>query len=171
MEKNTNFKDELASLKLLVFDVDGVFTDGSILLLENGDQVRTFNIKDGFMVQQAIKKGLHLAVITGARSQAVKGRLEYLGIKDIYLGVQDKLDAYNELLAIHHYAQSEVLFMGDDMPDYDIMKRTGIPVCPADAVPEIREISRYISPFSGGKGCVRDIVGQVLRAKQLITHT
>ena len=110
-------------------------------------------------------------MITGARSQAVKGRLEYLGIKDIYLGVQDKLDAYNELLAIHHYAQSEVLFMGDDMPDYDIMRRTGIPVCPADAVPEIREISRYISPYSGGKGCVRDIIGQVLRAKQLITHT
>jgi 3-deoxy-D-manno-octulosonate 8-phosphate phosphatase (KDO 8-P phosphatase) len=94
--------------------------------------------------------------------------LEYLGIKDIYLGIQDKLDAYNELLSIHNLTHGEVLYMGDDMPDYDIMKRVGIPVCPNDAVPAIRELSRYISPFEGGKGCVRDIVEQVLRAKKLL---
>ena len=168
MEQAKHAKDQFAQIKLMIFDVDGVFTDGSILLMENGDQLRTFNIKDGYMVQQAAKKGLHLAVITGCRSEAVKKRLEYLGIRDIYMGIQDKLDTYNELLSIHNLTHGEVLYMGDDMPDYDIMKRVGIPVCPNDAVPAIRELSRYISSFEGGKGCVRDIVEQVLRAKKLL---
>jgi 3-deoxy-D-manno-octulosonate 8-phosphate phosphatase (KDO 8-P phosphatase) len=162
-----NFKQKLNRVKLLMFDVDGVFTDGSLILLENGDQVRSFNIKDGFAVQLAIKAGVKIAVITGARSEAVKKRLNYLGIEDLYLGVHDKIEKYEDYKHSYGYTDDEILYMGDDLPDYEIMKRVGVPVCPSDAVHEIQNLSIYVSHQAGGKGCVRDIIEQYMRLKGL----
>ena len=162
-----NFKQKLNRVKLLMFDVDGVFTDGTLILLENGDQVRSFNIKDGFAVQLAIKAGVKIAVITGARSEAVKKRLNYLGIEDVYLGVHDKIEKYEDYKHSYGYQDEEILYMGDDLPDYDIMKRVGVPVCPGDAVHEIQNLSIYVSHHGGGKGCVRDVIEQYMRLKGL----
>lgn len=162
-----NFKQKLNRVKLLMFDVDGVFTDGTLILLENGDQVRSFNIKDGFAVQLAIKAGVKIAVITGARSEAVKKRLNYLGIEDVYLGVHDKIEKYDDYKHSYGYSDDEILYMGDDLPDYDIMKRVGVPVCPADAAHEIQNLSIYVSHYAGGKGCVRDVIEQYMRLKNL----
>ena len=162
-----NFKQKLNHVKVLIFDVDGVFTDGSILLQENGDQLRTFNIKDGYAVQLATKAGVNIAVITGARSNAVKERLNYLGVTDVYLGIHNKLEKYNQFKADHNYTDAEILYMGDDLPDFEIMKLAGVPVCPSDAVHEIQNLSIYVSHSAGGRGCVRDVVEQYLRLKGL----
>jgi 3-deoxy-D-manno-octulosonate 8-phosphate phosphatase (KDO 8-P phosphatase) len=160
-----NFKQKLNNVKVLMFDVDGVFTDGSITLMENGDQIRTFNIKDGYAVQLAIKAGVKIAVITGARSNAVKQRLNYLGIEDVYLGIHDKLEKYEDYKASFGYTDGDILYMGDDLPDYEIMKRVTVPVCPSDAVHEIQNLSIYVSHIAGGKGCVRDVIEQYMRLK------
>ena len=162
-----NFKQKLNKIKVLMFDVDGVFTDGSLLLMENGDQLRTFNIKDGYAVQLAVKAGIKVAVITGARSNAVKQRLNYLGIEDVYLGIHDKLEKYEDYKASYGYTDEDILYMGDDLPDYEIMKRAYVSVCPSDAVHEIQNLSIYVSHIAGGKGCVRDIIEQYLRLKGL----
>ena len=138
-----NFKESLKNIKALLLDVDGVLTDGSITLMENGDMVRTMNIKDGYAIQQAVKKGLLIGVITGARSEAVKTRLKYLGVQDVYIGAFDKLDVYKQYKEIYNLNDNEIIYMGDDLPDYEIMQRVGLPVCPADAVPEIRNLSCF----------------------------
>jgi 3-deoxy-D-manno-octulosonate 8-phosphate phosphatase (KDO 8-P phosphatase) len=160
-----NFKHKLNKVKVLMFDVDGVFTDGSVTLMENGDQIRTFNIKDGYAVQLAVKAGIKVAVITGARSNAVKMRLNYLGVEDVYLGIHDKLDKYEDYKASYGYTDEDFLYMGDDLPDYEIMKKVGVAVCPADAVHEIQDLSIYVSHHNGGKGCVRDVIEQYMRLK------
>jgi 3-deoxy-D-manno-octulosonate 8-phosphate phosphatase (KDO 8-P phosphatase) len=165
-----NFKQKLKKIKVLMFDVDGVFTDGSITLMENGDQIRTFNIKDGYAVQLAIKAGVKIVVITGARSNAVKDRLNYLGIQDVYLGIQNKISKYEDYKLSYGYSDADILYMGDDMPDYEIMKKVAVPVCPADAVSDIQNISIYVSLLAGGKGCVRDIVEQYMRVNDLWKH-
>ncbi len=162
-----NFKQKLNKVKVLIFDVDGVFTDGSLILMENGDQLRTFNIKDGYAVQLAIKAGVKIAVITGARSNAVKERLNYLGVQDVFLGVHNKIEKLEEFKKQNGYTNEEVLYMGDDLPDYDIMKIINVPVCPADAVHEIQKLSIYVSHFAGGKGCVRDVIEQYMRLKSI----
>jgi 3-deoxy-D-manno-octulosonate 8-phosphate phosphatase (KDO 8-P phosphatase) len=162
-----NFKEKLPNVKIMIFDVDGVFTDGSLTLLENGEQVRTFNIKDGYAIQQAVKSGLQVAVITGARSMAVKDRLNYLGVSQVYLGAHNKIECYEELKYMHNFNDSEALYMGDDIPDLEIMKKVGLPTAPKDAVIEILNEAIYVSHYAGGKGCVRDIVEQVLRSKNL----
>ena len=163
MQEEKNFKQLLKQVKALVFDVDGVLTDSSIILLYNGELVRTMNMRDSIAMRLAVKNGYHLCIITGGNSQAVKQRLNRLGISDIYLKTENKLEALKEFVALYDLELSEVLYMGDDLVDYEVMSRVGVPVCPKDAVNEIKNISAYISPIKGGKGCVRDVIEQVMK--------
>jgi 3-deoxy-D-manno-octulosonate 8-phosphate phosphatase (KDO 8-P phosphatase) len=163
----TNFKQKLADVNTFIFDVDGVFTNGSLIIMPNGDQVRTMNIKDGYAVQLAIKKGFKIAIISGGKSEGVIKRFQGLGLTDIYMGVHRKTDAFEEYTHLYDINPEHILYMGDDLPDYEVMKKVGIPTCPADAAHEIREISSYISNKKGGEGCVRDIIEQVLKLKGL----
>jgi 3-deoxy-D-manno-octulosonate 8-phosphate phosphatase (KDO 8-P phosphatase) len=149
-------------IKTFVFDVDGVLSSGILLLFEN-ETVRTTNIKDGFGLQLAIKKGYRVLIISGGQSRAVKQRFEGLGIKDIFLGVHDKKEILTEYVQQHQLKWEEVLFMGDDIPDYRVMQLVGLPCCPADAVNEIKQMARYISPLNGGDGCGRDVIEKVLK--------
>jgi 3-deoxy-D-manno-octulosonate 8-phosphate phosphatase (KDO 8-P phosphatase) len=158
-----NFKTKLTSVKAFIFDVDGVLTDGSVTLMPDGEQVRVMNIKDGYALQLAIKKGYKIAIISGGRSEMVRKRLNGLGIADVYLGIESKIDTYKEFLEIHELTAEEVLYMGDDIPDYEVMKRVGIPTCPNDSAQEIKDISIYISHQKGGKGAVRDVIEQVMK--------
>jgi len=160
-----NYKELLKNITTLIFDYDGVFTEGKVLLLENGDQLRTANVKDGYALQLAIKKGYRLAVISGGTSKSIKVRLEKLGMNDVFIRVEHKIQVFNEYLEKNKLSHNEVLFMGDDIPDYQIMKEVGVAVCPADAAEEIKSISHYISHFKGGDGCVRDILEQVMKVQ------
>jgi 3-deoxy-D-manno-octulosonate 8-phosphate phosphatase (KDO 8-P phosphatase) len=160
-----NFKTKLTRVKAFIFDVDGVLTDGSVTLLSDGEQVRTMNIKDGYALQLAIKKGYKVAIISGGKSEMVKKRLDGLGVLDVYMGVYLKKDAYEEFINVYDINPDEILYMGDDIPDYEVMKCIGIPTCPLDAAQEIKDISIYISDKKGGKGAVRDVVEQVLKVQ------
>jgi 3-deoxy-D-manno-octulosonate 8-phosphate phosphatase (KDO 8-P phosphatase) len=146
-----------------VFDVDGVLTDGTVQLLPNGEQSRKMSIRDGYALQLAIKKGYRIAIISGGRSESVVSRLQGLGIKDIYTGITDKQEKLQDYVFEHDLRWEEVIFMGDDIPDYRAMQLVGLPVCPADAAPEIKSICRYVSPINGGMGCVREIIEKVLK--------
>jgi 3-deoxy-D-manno-octulosonate 8-phosphate phosphatase (KDO 8-P phosphatase) len=157
-----NVLEKFKSVKTFVFDVDGVLTDGSVLVL-NGELARTMNIKDGYALQLAVKKGYHVVIISGGTSDAVKERLDKLGIKDCYLKVENKKEKLEQYIANRKLNFDEVLFMGDDIPDYVSMQLAGLPCCPADAAPEIKQISLYISPLEGGKGCARDVIEKVLK--------
>ncbi len=156
---------DLTRIRALAFDVDGVLSTNNVVLLEGGQPCRTANIKDGYALQLAVKRGLPIAIITGGRSQAVKVRYEGLGITDVFLGTAVKIQKFEEWTASLHVKPEEVLYMGDDIPDYEVMQRCGCPCCPADAAAEIRQIATYVSPLNGGCGCVRDVVEQVLRAQ------
>ena len=158
---------DLTKIKALAFDVDGVLSAETIVLHPNGEPMRTVNIKDGYALQLAVKMGLHVAIITGGMTEAVRERYEGLGIPDVYLGCSVKIKTYEDFLNKYGLKDEEVLYMGDDIPDYEIMKRCGCPCAPSDAAPEIKELSVYISHHKGGHGCGRDIVEQVLRAKGL----
>lgn len=146
-----------------VFDVDGVLTDGSVLLLDDGQMARQMNIKDGYALQLAIKQGYRVVVISGGDSPAVKTRLEKLGVKDIFTQINDKKDKLLQYAMQYGLKWEELLFMGDDIPDLKAMQLAGLACCPADAVPEIKQISTYISPFDGGRGCARDVIEKVLK--------
>ncbi|WP_026899118.1 KdsC family phosphatase [Daejeonella oryzae] len=150
-------------IKAFVFDVDGVLTDGIVHVTESGEQLRQFNIKDGYALQLAIKRGFKIAVISGGHSQGVKIRLNGLGIDEVFLGADSKTEIYSEFLSKNSLSAEQVMYMGDDIPDLPPMQMAGIPVCPADAVSEIKEISLYISHRDGGKGCVRDVIEKVLK--------
>ena len=153
------FKD----IKLFVLDVDGVLTDGSLILLENGEMARKMNIKDGYALQLAVKKGYDILIISGGSSEGVKIRLNKLGIKEIYLAVTNKSELLQEYVKTKNLSRSNVLYMGDDIPDVLPMQLAGLACCPADAVPEVRSIAHYISPITGGCGCVRDVIEKVLK--------
>ena len=146
-----------------VFDVDGVLTDGTVQLLPNGDQSRRMNIKDGYALQLAVKKGYRVVIISGGKSESVVSRLQGLGIKDIYTGILDKQEKLQDYAFENDLKWEEILFMGDDIPDYRAMQLVGLPVCPADAAPEIKSICRYVSPINGGFGCVREVIEKVLK--------
>ena len=156
---------DLTKIKALFFDVDGVLSSETIFLHPNGEPMRTVNIKDGYALQLAVKCGLHVAIITGGNTQAVRIRYEGLGIKDVCLGAAIKTKQYNELMEKYQLKPEEVLYMGDDIPDYEVLKLVGLPCCPADAAPEIKEVCKYISHKNGGYGCGRDVVEQVLKAQ------
>lgn len=160
-----NFKSRLTRIKAFIFDVDGVLTDGSVTLMPDGEQVRVMNIKDGYALQLAVKKGYKVVIISGGRSEMVRKRLNGLGITDIYLGAHTKIEQYTELMELYALSPDEVLYMGDDIPDYEVMKQVGVPTCPKDSAPEIRNICIYVSDKRGGKGAVRDVIEQVLKVQ------
>lgn len=155
--------EKFKTIRTFALDVDGVLTDGSIQVFDSGEQVRRMNTKDGYALQLAVKKGYNIVVISGGSSEGVRLRLEYLGIRDIFLGVHNKKETLQQYALEHSLPENEILFMGDDIPDYAAMKLAGLACAPADAAPEIRHIATYISSFAGGHGCVRDVIEKVLK--------
>ena len=151
-------------IKAFAFDVDGVFTDGKVYLFPD-DFVRSMNIKDGYAVQYCIKKGYPLAIISGGKSEQIKDRFKKLGVTDIYLGSANKLDLYEDFRVKYGLENKDILYMGDDIPDFVIMEKVGMPACPKDACEEIINTSKYISFAKGGEGCVRDVIEQVLKVQ------
>lgn len=158
-----NYKADLTHIRAFVFDFDGVMTDGSVWTYGDKETVRCGNVKDGYAIQYAVKKGYIIALISGANSQSIVNRMEALGVTQIHTGCPNKMDVYRQFLADNNLKEEDVVCMGDDIPDYEIMSHCGVAACPADAAEEIKQISNYISIFSGGHGCVRDIIEQVLR--------
>lgn len=163
MEKS--YKEFLAEITTFIFDVDGVLTDGSIQITTTGELLRTMDIKDGYAMKYAREHGYTICVISGGNNEGVRHRLRGLGITDIYLGCPDKVEQMDEFLDIYDIKPNEVLYMGDDLPDFYAMQKAGLPCCPQDAVAEIKDISKYISHRKGGKGCVRDVIEQVLKVQ------
>lgn len=160
-----NQLEKFGEVDTLLFDVDGVMTDSSLHVLENGQLLRKMHTRDGYALKAAVRAGLRVCIITGGKSEGVKIRLQNLGVTDIYLGVHDKLETYEEYIDIYELDEGKILYMGDDLPDLAVMRRVGFPVCPADAAPEIRKISQYISSEKGGHGCVRDVIERVLKLR------
>ncbi len=158
-----NFKEKLRAVQTFIFDVDGVLTDGHLLVMPDGEFLRTMNIKDGYAMQLAIKKGYRMCVISGGHSKGVPIRLERLGIQDVYMGVPDKISVFNSIISKYNIDPATILYMGDDLPDLKVMQLCGVPCCPGDAVTEIKSLSCYISHKNGGEGCVRDVIEQVMR--------
>ncbi len=163
MEKN--YKELLPSITTMVFDVDGVLTNNEVLLLGNGEMARTMSIRDGFALKYGVDQGLNIAVITGARQEPVRDRLKALGVVDVYMGVEDKVSVFREYTHKRDISPEHVLYMGDDIPDLDVMDVVGVSACPNDSVEEVKGISKYVSHKDGGKGCVRDIVQQTLKVQ------
>lgn len=162
-----NYKELLTHIKAFVFDYDGTLTDGTVILLDEGEPLRTANVRDGYALQLAVKKGFHLAIISGGRSKSMINRFKMLNVQDVYLGVEHKVDTLKAFMAKYDLKPSEVLYMGDDIPDFHAMKYCGVATCPADAAEEIRSVSHYISHLKGGEGCARDIIEQVLKLQGL----
>ncbi len=160
-----NVLAEFKKVTTFIFDIDGVLTDSTVLVLENGLQARRMNIKDGLGLQMAIKNGFRVVIISGSYSEPVVQRLKKLGIEDVQMSVTNKENFVSDYIAKNNLSWEEVLYMADDLPDLALMKIVGLPCCPADAVPEILELSKYISPVNGGYGCVRDVIQKVLKVQ------
>lgn len=160
-----NYKEKLKEIKTLIFDVDGVFTDNSLYLIEGAQPMRKMSVKDGYALQLAAKNGYRIAIITGGRSESVKERFISLGLheEDIFLGSHNKMEVFQGFMKKNDLDPSHVLYMGDDIPDYEVMKIVGLSCCPQDATADIKEVSSYVSFKDGGQGCVRDILEQLLR--------
>ena len=159
------FLEKIIHIKAFILDVDGVLTDGTVLVTETGEQHRRFNIKDGYALQLAVKRGYDVVVLSGGRSKGIELRLKGLGISEIYLGLGSKVETYHDFLKRSGYFREQVLYMGDDIPDLPVIKLAGLAVCPADAVEEIKSVCDYISPKKGGEGCVRDVIEKVLKIR------
>lgn len=159
------FKEELLNVKAFVFDVDGVLSSDTSPIDPNGEPMRTANVKDGFAIRNALLNGYPVAIISGGRNENIRSRYAKLGVEHIYLSVGSKSDCLADFMSKTRVNPEEILYMGDDLPDYDIMLKTGIPTCPSDAVTEIKSISKYISDRKGGEGCVRDVIEQALKAQ------
>lgn len=160
-----SYKEYLNHITTFIFDVDGVLTDGSIMLTTDGQMLRSMNTKDGYALKTAVSKGYNVCIISGGTNEGVRERLRGLGITDIYLGAHHKTEPLDEYLDIYNIKAENVLYMGDDIPDIPPMQIIGLPTCPQDAVAEVKEASKYISHISGGKGCVRDVIEQVLKVQ------
>lgn len=156
---------DLSKIRAVVFDVDGVLSAETITLSADGEPLRTVNIKDGYAIQLAVKRGLKIAIMTGADVKSIRMRYEKLGVKDIFTGCSVKIKTYDKFLADNGLADEQVIFVGDDIPDYEVMSRCGCPCCPADACPDIKSVSLYVSHVQGGYGVGRDIIEQVLKAQ------
>jgi 3-deoxy-D-manno-octulosonate 8-phosphate phosphatase (KDO 8-P phosphatase) len=150
-------------IKTFIFDIDGVLAIDTMIVMPDGELVRSMNSKDGYALQLAIKKGYHIVIITGGNSKAVEQRMVKLGVKEVFSSVHNKQEKLKAYAAEQNLSFDEMLYMGDDIPDYVAMQLTGLPCCPADAVPEIKAICKYISPFKGGYGCGRDVIEKVLK--------
>ena len=157
-----SYKEKLIKIKNFVFDVDGVFTDGSIIVDNSGNELRVFSTRDGIAVKLATDKGYNFCVISGGKNEGVRKRLNKLGIKNVYLGVNNKMEVFKSFMNDNNLKTSETMFMGDDIPDIQILKMVGLSCCPNDAANEVREVADYISIKKGGEGCVRDIIEQIL---------
>lgn len=160
------FKD----IKVFVFDIDGVLTNGQILVLPNGVMARSMNVKDGYALQLAIKKGYKVVIISGGFSQELHERFELLGVNDVFLKVFDKVEVLTNYIKQNNLSFEQTLFMGDDLPDEAAMKLTALACCPNDAVQEIKNISAYVSPLNGGAGCVRDVIEKVMKLQNTWQH-
>lgn len=154
-----NFK----AITTFVFDMDGVLTDGSLLHISGTEWIRKTSMRDGHAIKHASTKNYRIAVLSGSTSKQVKERLHYLGIKDVFMTVPDKKEKFLKYIKKHSLKPEEVLYMGDDIPDYKCMQIAGLPCCPADAATEIKQVAKYVSPFKGGEGCVRDVIEKVLK--------
>lgn len=161
-----NILEQFKKITTFIFDVDGVMTDGCIGIVPGLEYIRTMNTKDGYVLQFAVKKGYRVAVITGGNVPPVVERMNSLGITDVFHRVKNKMEVFNRYVSDNMLKKDEILYMGDDIPDYEVMRAVGLACCPSDAVQEIRSISHYISPFPGGKGCVRDVVEKVLKLNE-----
>ncbi len=160
-----SYKELLNNVQAFIFDVDGVLTNGMVTIFPDGELVRNMNIKDGYALKCAIDAGFPVCIISGGNSKGVKKRLEGLGVTEIYLGVHNKIEKYNEILEKHKLNPAHIVYMGDDIPDYPVMELVGVACAPQDAAPQIKTIAKYVSPIKGGEGCVRDIIEQVLRVQ------
>lgn len=156
---------DLKKIRAIIFDVDGVLSMETITMDSSGEPLRTVNIKDGYAIQLAEKMGIRIAILTGADTFAIRARYRGLGVEDVYTKCSVKMLAYEEFLSKYNLTDEEVIYVGDDIPDYEVMKRVGCPCCPSDACPEIKETSLYVSDRCGGRGVGRDIIEQVLRAQ------
>lgn len=165
MTNDKSYKEYLVDITTFIFDVDGVLTDGTINVTTSGEMLRTMSIKDGFALKTAVDAGFNICIISGGSNEGVRKRLEGLGIKDIFLGAHNKIDQLNEYTSKNNIDKTNVLYMGDDIPDFPVMKLVGLPCCPQDAAPEIKAISKYVSHKNGGKGAVRDVIEQVLKVQ------
>ncbi len=163
MEKS--YKEYLKNITTFVFDVDGVFTDGSLLITTEGEMLRKMNVKDGYALKTALQKGYNVCIISGGTNEGVRKRLSDLGVSDIYLGAHLKIEPLKEYLGKHNIKPENVLYMGDDLPDIPAMQKVGLPTCPQDAVPEVKAVSKYVSHKNGGDQCVRDVIEQVLKVR------
>ena len=156
---------DLTKIRAIIFDLDGVLSASTISLGMDGSPLRTVNIKDGYAIQLAMKMGLRIAILSGCKIEAVRHRYEGLGMEDIFLGAAVKIQVYEQFMEKYGLKDDEVMFMGDDVPDLEVMRQVGCAVCPADACPEVKEASIYVSDRNGGYGCGRDVIEQVLRAQ------
>ncbi len=163
--EDKSYKEYLEHITTFIFDVDGVLTNGLLTVTTNGDLLRTMNVKDGYAMKQALNQGFNICIISGGTNEGVKSRLNTLGIKDVYLGAHQKLDPFNDYISKNNIKPENVLYMGDDIPDLPVMYQVGLATCPVDAVPEVKAASKYISHKYGGKGCVRDVIEQVLKVQ------
>lgn len=159
----SNIKAKLRPITAFMLDVDGVLTDGMVTTMPDGEQVRRMNIKDGYALQHAVKKGYHISIISGGKSESVRKRLNTLGITEVNLACKNKVEVFEQLKEKFGLKKEQILYMGDDIPDYKVMQSVGFAACPNDAAEEIKGISDYISSKKGGEGCVRDLVEQVLK--------
>ena len=160
-----SYKELMNEITTFILDVDGVLTDGTIHVTETGEMLRNMNIRDGYAMKAAVENGYTVCIISGGSNEGVRVRLRNLGITDIHLGVSDKVETFKEFIDVYNIKPEQVLYMGDDIPDYHVMKLVGLPTCPQNAAPEIKSISQYISHKDGGKGCVRDVIEQVMKVQ------
>ncbi|WP_372792174.1 KdsC family phosphatase [Lutibacter sp.] len=160
-----SYKEIMPQITTFIFDVDGVLTNGMVTIFPDGEMIRNMSIKDGYALKTAVMAGYNVCIISGGTNEGVRTRLKALGIIDIYLGAHNKLDQFKEYTKLHNIQTKNILYMGDDIPDYPVMKKVGLPCCPNDAAPEIQDISLYVSHKKGGIGCVRDVIEQVLKVQ------
>lgn len=160
-----SYKEIMNDITTFIFDVDGVLTDGTVHITPTGEMLREMNIRDGYAMKAAVENGYTVCIISGGSNEGVRVRLRNLGITDIHLGVSDKVETFKEFIDIYNIKPEQVLYMGDDIPDYHVMKLVGLPTCPQNAAPEIKNLSKYISHINGGNGCVRDVIEQVMKVQ------
>ena len=160
-----SYKEIMNDITTFIFDVDGVLTDGSVFVNNDGEMLRTMNIRDGYALKAAVESGYNVCIISGGSNEGVRVRLRNLGITNIHLGTPDKVETFDQYIDLHQIKQEQILYMGDDIPDYHVMKLVALPTCPQDACPEIKGISKYISHKNGGKGAVRDVIEQVMKVQ------
>ena len=160
-----SYKELMNNITTFILDVDGVLTDGTIHVTQTGEMLRNMNIRDGYAMKAAVENGYTVCIISGGSNEGVRVRLRNLGITNIHLGVSDKVETFKEFIDIYNIQPEQVLYMGDDIPDYHVMQLVGLPTCPQNAAPEIKALSKYISHKEGGKGCVRDVIEQVMKVQ------